>query len=616
MDNSVNIIVKYGGLVALKGSSGLTFQALVDFVCSKWQCLNASSIIMTYMVVDCGECIIADDEDLVSMFALMRELSLVRINIVVKGAADIVTRPIQHVDAPIRHSHTQMTLPMISYDKDVEDTEDRDLEKVDAVVEGKKLLSADWIYLIKDVGQVFEGGVADFRKAKFSIEMGFEYEYIKNESYRVTAVCKYKHEKQCCWRIHASVDKYSKFCSIRTYDKHHTCGMFFGTANKKRLSADIIIDLIAGEIRSRPEAERKNPGSLFHLEIDDVKKNFRRCFFAFAPCMEGFRFGRPVVMLDGTFFKGKHKGMLLSTVEKDGDQRLFPIAFAIVDEETDCNWSWFLNHLKVAIGMDRVFTFVSNRNHGILVGVQNVFPHCLHGYCYKHLKENLKDRFRGESKIYRKAVVRQFRDCAYAATKPEFEICLEKFKRTGGGRARKFLADIPKEKWSNAYFEGPRYGQMTSNGSESWNAQLMDERFLIVTSLIDGIRSKIMEQLCDRLIKGTNWHIVLTFKIDKIMKDIVDKARPWLVKQAFEFVWEMYSDPTAIIDVREKTCSCRQWQVTGLPCFHAVGIIFLKKKGRYDLIDDKVFHTSAYRQTYASPIFHLLNLLSTLKLLS
>ncbi|XP_012832734.1 PREDICTED: uncharacterized protein LOC105953606 isoform X2 [Erythranthe guttata] len=163
MDNSVNIFVKYGGLVALKRSSGLTFQALVDFVCSKWQCLNASSISMTYMVADCGECIIADDEDLVSMFALLRELSLARINIEVKGVAGIVTRPIQHVDAPIRHADTQMPLPMIGYDKDGEDTEDRDLESVAAVVEGKKLLSADWIYLIKDVGQVFEGGVADFR---------------------------------------------------------------------------------------------------------------------------------------------------------------------------------------------------------------------------------------------------------------------------------------------------------------------------------------------------------------------------------------------------------------------------------------------------------------------
>ncbi|XP_012839939.1 PREDICTED: uncharacterized protein LOC105960320 [Erythranthe guttata] len=278
---------------------------------------------------------------------------------------------------------------------------------------------------------------------------------------------------------------------------------------------------------------------------------------------DGFsnEFCHPVVMLDGTFLKGKHKGMLLSAVGKDGDEH----------EETDCNWSWFLNHLKT-IGMDRVFTFVSDRNHGILVGVQNVFPHCLYGYCYKHLKGNLKDRFRGESKNYPKAVVRQFRDCAYAATKPEFERCLEKFKRTGGGRARNFLADIPNEKWSNAYFEGPRYGQMTSNGCESWNAQVMDEHFLLVTNLIDGIRSKIMEQLCDRLIKGNYWHTVLTFKIDKLVKDLVDKAKPWLVKQASEFVWEMYTDPTAIIDVREKTCSCWEWQITGLPCFHAAGI--------------------------------------------
>lgn len=38
----------------------------------------------------------------------------------------------------------------------------------------------------------------------------------------------------------------------------------------------------------------------------------------------------------------------------------------------------------MAIGSHKNLVFVSDRNHGILEGVKNVFTECKHGYCYKH----------------------------------------------------------------------------------------------------------------------------------------------------------------------------------------------------------------------------------------
>lgn len=92
---------------------------------------------------------------------------------------------------------------------------------------------------------------------------------------------------------------------------------------------------------------------------------------------------------------------------------LFPLAFAIVSEETDDNWHWFLEHLKTAIDNRCELVFVSDRNHGILEGVKNVFPGAKHGYCYKHITANLKDKFRGVPKMLRAKVVKQFANCAY-----------------------------------------------------------------------------------------------------------------------------------------------------------------------------------------------------------
>ncbi|XP_012829973.1 PREDICTED: uncharacterized protein LOC105951130 [Erythranthe guttata] len=267
------------------------------------------------------------------------------------------------------------------------------------------------------------------------------------------------------------------------------------------------------------EAEHANQGSVFHLEVDEVKNIFRRCFFSFAACLEGFKLCHLVGMIDGTFLKGKHEGILLSAVKKDGDE--------VVSEETDDNKDWFLKHFKVAIGTDRTLAFVSDRNHDILQGVKNVFPDCVHGYCYKHLTLNLKDKFRGATKNHRNAVLKQFEYCAYAVTKQEYGRNVEKLRATGGPKVCKFLADAPKDKWPNTYFVGQRYGQMTSNSCELWNSQIRMRRLLPITNLIDGTRILVTAQMSRRLGEAYDRPTMLCNTYDKKMWLLVDKGRSW-----------------------------------------------------------------------------------------
>ncbi|XP_075640572.1 uncharacterized protein LOC142612357 [Castanea sativa] len=54
----------------------------------------------------------------------------------------------------------------------------------------------------------------------------------------------------------------------------------------------------------------------------------------------------PMISIDGTFLYGKYKGKLLIASTWDGDNRLFPLAFAIVEEESDDSWYWFLRCIQ------------------------------------------------------------------------------------------------------------------------------------------------------------------------------------------------------------------------------------------------------------------------------
>ncbi|XP_012853123.1 PREDICTED: uncharacterized protein LOC105972693 [Erythranthe guttata] len=164
------------------------------------------------------------------------------------------------------------------------------------------------------------------------------------------------------------------------------------------------------------EAGRCNPDSVFDVEVDDANNSFKRCFFSFGASLSGFKFCRQMLILDGTFLKGKYKGVLLSAIAKDARNGLYPVAFVIVRDENISNWDYFMNHLRIALNTYSVLTFVSDRQRGILEAVKNIFPHFHHSFCILHLENNLKNRLSGMPPNYRDMLVRQFTACAYAPT--------------------------------------------------------------------------------------------------------------------------------------------------------------------------------------------------------
>ncbi|KAL0364925.1 UNVERIFIED_CONTAM: hypothetical protein Sangu_0590100 [Sesamum angustifolium] len=68
-------------------------------------------------------------------------------------------------------------------------------------------------------------------------------------------------------------------------------------------------------------------------------------FWAFRPCIEGFRSCRNVISVDGTHLYTKYKHKLLVAVTLDANQQVLPLAFALVDEESLASWRWFLQML-------------------------------------------------------------------------------------------------------------------------------------------------------------------------------------------------------------------------------------------------------------------------------
>ncbi|XP_070031353.1 uncharacterized protein [Nicotiana tomentosiformis] len=147
------------------------------------------------------------------------------------------------------------------------------------------------------------------------------------------------------------------------------------------------------------ELERTNPGSSIHVkltenEIANKPYIFQRIYICFAACKEGFNPGcRKIVGVDGYWLKSPMYGtQLLAAVGLDANNNIFPIAYAIVEKETHDTWSWFLNYLSVdlEIGDHGGWTFMSDKQKGLLEAFNDVLPFVSHRFCVRYLYGNFR----------------------------------------------------------------------------------------------------------------------------------------------------------------------------------------------------------------------------------
>ncbi|XP_039122108.1 uncharacterized protein LOC120258735 [Dioscorea cayenensis subsp. rotundata] len=99
-----------------------------------------------------------------------------------------------------------------------------------------------------------------------------------------------------------------------------------------------------------------------------------------------------LLFVDRTHLLGKYGGILSGATGKDGNEGIFHVAFAVIDNETDDNWTWFLTTLGEALygesDYEEVIIFISDRSKGLVNAVVRMFPSSPHGYCLRHLEAN------------------------------------------------------------------------------------------------------------------------------------------------------------------------------------------------------------------------------------
>ncbi|KAL4378422.1 hypothetical protein GQ457_02G034530 [Hibiscus cannabinus] len=384
---------------------------------------------------------------------------------------------------------------------------------------------------------------------KYAIAKGVALRFKKSEPKRVRVCFKVG----CHWSLFASIDKRYGCFLVKTYYPVHKCVRTNKNPNltskhienvfRDRILADpsMKVETLKQHFRLNVLREKRcsyieeyailwgyaaellhsNPGSTISIQVhrdSDNKAIFHRMYICFDALKKGWKEGcRSFIGVDGCFLKNATQGELLVAIGRDGNNQMFPIAWAVVEGEGNESWKWFLTKL------------MQDLNH----------PD-------------------GEG---------------------DFDDQLKILEEMGATSTNDLLA-IPPLHWSRAYFTGNSKCDVVDNNlAEAFNGWIVDARCHPIISMLEEIRKMVMQRLHVKRSWVNKWKTNIApraqQKLEKNMELSVQCRLVWNGDGGFEVT---HGENQHTINLNTMQCTCREWELTGIPCCHAICAMYHESK--------------------------------------
>ncbi|XP_052621830.1 uncharacterized protein LOC128127388 [Lactuca sativa] len=135
-------------------------------------------------------------------------------------------------------------------------------------------------------------------------------------------------------------------------------------------------------------------------------------------------------------------------------------------------------------------------------------------------------------------------------------------------QAYEYLIDRDPTTWSKAFFKEGRDCDAVENGvSESFNSAIRHARRKPIITMLEETRIFVMERIYSQRVERIEWDL-------NICPIIIAIYRLWgVIPCGYQKYEVRFNDAAYGVDLIAKTCACRIWQLTGIPCLHGVAAI-------------------------------------------
>lgn len=366
-----------------------------------------------------------------------------------------------------------------------------------------------------------------------------------------------------------------------------------------------------------------NPNSTTKVEKNPGTDCLKRLFVCPSIMDRSLRLVRPIMSLDAAHLKSEWKGTLYVASVKTACDEIYPVAVAIMEQNENFDgWRWFLENLKGALPTleqphprnevtKNYFTFVCDRQKGLLEALERIFPDNLSCFCTIHIARNVQLKHGG------KKMAKYIFPLA-STFSPSFA---EELLARMSDETRRYVEAIPSNRWRNTAWLvdttlPPRYGVVSSNMSEAANAMFEKARDgswlhsinVILTTMVERIaklretyegRYGVVDKVAGILRK--RWEYTAQYKLIRGVA-LVENKEVFSVfhKQHHREEGMMgtgnseESCRASNLDLELLRCDCGEWQEHGIPCVHAV--VYFKEHERMSFQD--VLAKVDWRYTY------------------
>ncbi|GKB84735.1 mutator type transposase [Tanacetum coccineum] len=193
---------------------------------------------------------------------------------------------------------------------------------------------------------------------------------------------------------------------------------------------------------------------------------------------------------------------------------------------------------------------------------------------------------------------------------PYFDKQMGKLKNLDEG-SYEYLQKIPPQHWSRSHFSGRAHCDVLLNNLyEVFNRHLLDGKDVPIITWLEFVSEYLMKRIVNVKKVISKSPGPLTPAATKLFESIKYKATFYTVLWNGGTKYQasgLYEDQ-CVVDMEEKNCSCRKWELTGMPCKHSVAVINEMTITNVDVgVPESWVHSSYWVSTWAKQYSYTIN---------
>jgi hypothetical protein len=174
-----------------------------------------------------------------------------------------------------------------------------------------------------------------------------------------------------------------------------------------------------------------------------------------------------------------------------------------------------------------------------------------------------------------------------------------------------WLSKIPVECWEIHVMDtNCKTDLVVNNPSEVFNKIILDVRGIPIKTVIEGMRMKHLVTNEGKKIgfSYSRWYINPTYC--EMLEENKKWSRNYKSMQYVENLWQVSrgNESIYVVNLEARTCGCRRWDVSGIPCNHAIFFVYKSRQQPKYFVHDFFKKSMHLRPIMLSSIHYLVKI--------